>query len=195
MKPVPHALPDRPSDRSRRRCVVALGLAWVAPAGAVLAQEAAPTPDAEKAAYLLRFPGYVDWPAGTFPAADTPVVIGVAGAPGVVAELNKALARTAPGRPVRLRVLEADGPVEGLHLLFVGSDARSATAAWAARVQGRPVLLVADGPDGLGAGAMINFMTVQGRLRFEAAPAVAEAAQLKISSRLLGVAERIGHGP
>jgi hypothetical protein len=38
---------------------------------------------------------------------------------------------------------------------------------------------------------MLNFVPVQGRIRFEAAPVVAERAGLKLGSRLLAVAERV----
>ena len=56
---------------------------------------------------------------------------------------------------------------------------------------GRPLLVVSDVPEGLPEGSALNFITMGRRVRFEAAPQVAERAGLKLSARLLAVAERV----
>lgn len=55
----------------------------------------------------------------------------------------------------------------------------------------RPVLVVADAPDGLRHGAMVNFQLVDQRVRFEISPRNARAARLVLSSRLLSAAIRV----
>jgi hypothetical protein len=153
--------------------------------------------DAVKAAYLFRFLGYVDWPPNALGAADAPLVIGVYGADAVFAELQRVLpGRNLQGRPLQARRLAApDAPLEGVHVVFVGEPGSAALAGWAARLRERPVLLVSADPAGLRAGAMLNFVLVQGRVRFEAAPFQAERSGLKLSSKLLAVAERVLNGP
>ena len=56
---------------------------------------------------------------------------------------------------------------------------------------GRPILAVTDAPTGLADGGALNFVPVQGRVRFEASLPAAERAGLRLSSRLLAVAERV----
>ena len=142
---------------------------------------------AVKAALQTKFLAYVDWPSAVFPAADTPLVVGVIGADALNAELQAVVAgRDVNGRSVATRRLGPNDNVEGLHAVFVG---RGVPAGVLERLRGRAVLIVAEG--GLEPGVMLNFVPVGGRVRFEAAPAAAERVGLKLGSRLLSVAERV----
>lgn len=166
-----------------------LAAAWAMPAVA----QPAPSADQVKAAYLHKFAGYVDWPPKAFTDAATPLVIGVVGAESVFAELSRLVAgRSVQGRSIEVRRLPAAGPVPDVHVVFFGRDVgREATAALLAAYRGRPVLTVTDAPQGLDSGAILNFLEIDNRVRFEAAPAVAELGGLRLSSRLLAVAEHV----
>ena len=165
-------------------------LASVQPGGAAAQVLSAPA-DEVKAAYLYRFVGYIEWPETAFARPSSPLVIGVAGADAVYAELNRVLAgRTAHGRAVAARRLAAGDPTDGVHVLFAG-DAALLGSAWLQRVRDRPVLLVSDAPLGLEGGSTLNFVLVDDRLRFEASLQAAERAGLKVSSRLLALAQRV----
>jgi hypothetical protein len=143
---------------------------------------------AVKAAYLYKFLPYVDWPPSALPDADTPLVIGVFGADAVARELERIISgKQVNGHPVVARRIAEGETLEGLHVLFVGRGA--AHQRLMERVRGRPVLVVTD--SNLDAGGMLNFIPVDGRIRFEAAPAAAERAGIKLGSRLLAVAERV----
>ena len=67
-----------------------------------------PRPEQEiKAAFLYKFPSYVDWPAGAFASGSSPIVVGVLGAHGVADELRAIVARRPIGQhPVDVRVDE-----------------------------------------------------------------------------------------
>jgi hypothetical protein len=139
-----------------------------------------------KAAYLLRFPGFVEWPV-----VGPQRVLAVAGAPDVLAALQQHAAVRPPGaHEVTARALRSGDPVDDVHLLFVGGP-RSYAESWALRLQGRPVLLVTDVPEGLPEGSAINFVQVGERLRFEVSLRALERARLKASARLLGVALKV----
>jgi len=143
-----------------------------------------------KAAYLYKFLTYVDWPATAFASAASPQVIGVMGADDVFADLQRLVAgRTVNGHPlVATRVAPGDS-VELLHVLYIG---RSAPAAAVLRtVATRPILTITDARSGLAEGSALNFVLVEGRVRFEASLPAAERAGLKLSARLLAVAERV----
>jgi len=73
-----------------------------------------------KAAFLYKFAGYVDWPAGAFPTNDTPVTIGVLGDDALASELSALVeGRTSGGRPVAVVRLRAIDPVPDVRVLFV----------------------------------------------------------------------------
>jgi hypothetical protein len=77
-----------------------------------------------------------------------------------------------------------------LHVAFVGGDARGLAAALAAGT-GRPVLTITAAPPGATTTGMINFVVVDDKVRFDVALPPADAARLKISSRLLAVARKV----
>lgn len=170
----------------RALLLMLLGASWGA--GARAAPRAAP--EEVKAAYLYRFVDYVEWPAG---AADAGLRIGVAGADAVLAELRKLLAARPPsGRGIEAVPVAAGARAEGVALLFIGGTPTAVTREWIERLtREQPLLVVTEGPQGLAAGSALNFVAVGDRLRFEAAPQAAVAAGIKLSSRLLAIAERV----
>lgn len=143
-----------------------------------------------KAAYLFRFLSYIEWPAGLLPEAASPLVIGVAGAEDVFEELQALVAdrQIDDGRPVLARRVAAGDSLDGLHAIFIGRGAPQSRLL--ERLRGRPVLVVTDSTVEAERG-MLHFVPVQGRIRFEASPAAAERAGLKLGARLLAVAERV----
>ena len=145
-----------------------------------------------KAAFLYRFLSFVEWPAQSFARADAPLVIGVLGADEVHASLQAIVpGRSAHGRAIEVRRLKEGERLAGLHLLFVGR----AAAASLPKLPAQPGLLVVSEADGaLEQGAMINFLLVEGRVRFEVAPDAAERRGLRISSRMLAVAQHVKPG-
>lgn len=173
----------------RLLCTLLLGALLAATAAA----QPAPLEASVKAAYLYKFTGFVEWPDGAFAAPTAPIVIGVAGADEVHAELELALAgRTAQERPLLARRLRAGDPLDGVHMLFLGSDLGAAERGRLLQAAtGRPLLVVTDDPVGLAAGGALNFVNVGGRVRFEASQVNAQRAGLRLSARLLGVAERV----
>ena len=147
-----------------------------------------------KAAYLYKFGSYIEWPPASFASADSTLKIGILGADGLADALLKISAgRTINGHPVSVRKLRREDAIGGLNVLFIGKGVRLADILAATR--GQPVLTVTDTEDALAAGSMINFVMVDGKLRFDAAPRAALLGNLVISARLLAVAHRVAAGP
>ena len=159
-------------------------------AASALAQQ--PQEHEVKAAFLYKFPSFVEWPAQSFARADTPLVIGVLGADEVHASLLEMVqGRPLQGRPVEVRRLKEGERTFGIHVLFVGR----AVAAILPKLGAAPGLLVVSEVDGaLEQGAMINFLRIDGRVRFEVAPEAAERRGMRISSRMLAVAQHVKPG-
>jgi hypothetical protein len=170
------------------RVAVLLWLAW---AGVAFGQPApAPRDSAVKAAFLYKFPGFVDWPAGTFARPDTPLVIGVAGNDAVATDLEQIVAGRPPdGRPVSVRRLR-EGEAAAVHVLLVGAGREARVRETVAAVPG-PVLVVTEQDNGLQFGSVLNFVVEDGRVRFAASQAAAEARGLRLSARLLAVAQSV----
>ncbi|MES2952260.1 MAG: YfiR family protein [Pseudomonadota bacterium] len=145
-----------------------------------------------KAAYLYKFASYVDWPASALTLADAPVTIGVLGADEIATELNNINSgRPANSRPIEVKRLKPGEPLTGIQMLFIGREESARLKRLQDSLQSRPVLTVTDSAGALGNGSVINFVTVDDRIRFEVSVAQAEQSGLKISARLLGVAQKI----
>jgi len=145
-----------------------------------------------KAAFLFKFGSYVEWPAGTFATANSPLTIGVIDADELAGELTSIVAgRDVGGRPVVVRRLHEGDPVAGLNILFVGKASNGKLANLLAPVKGRATLSVTEADGALALGSTINFVVVDGKIRFDVALQPAAAANLRISSRLLAVARKV----
>jgi hypothetical protein len=168
--------------------VLAVGLASPRPAQA----DAQADEYRVKAAFLYKFGGYVEWPDRSFARADSPVAIGVMGADALADELAQIVSgRNVNGRPVLVRKLRPGDPIAGLHILFIGRVDRGRLAEILAAAKGQALLTVTESEEGLELGSMINFVVVENKVRFDVAPPPSESDNLKISTRLLGVARKV----
>ena len=147
---------------------------------------------AVKADYLYQFLGYVEFVKSSLPQPDTPLMIGVIGADDVFNALADILPlRTINNRAVwRKRLADGDS-LAGVHLLFVGKKVDLAQNPLVKTARSSSILLVTDTPNGLNAGAIFNFIVSGEHLRFEASLEAADRASLKISSRVLALAEHV----
>jgi hypothetical protein len=147
-----------------------------------------------KAAFLYKFLGYAEFPTSAFAGPGSPMVIGVFGADDLAAELARIVSgRTVNGRPVLVRVLRESELAMQVHLLFIGGlDA--GRVGRVVRAAGNALLVVTECEGGLQQGSAINFRIVDERVRFDVALDAAERNGIKLSSRLLTVANRVQRG-
>ena len=144
-----------------------------------------PLADRVKAAFLYRFTEFVTWPEMVSTA---PFVIGVVGDDTMVQELHQiVIGRLIRGRPPELRRLNAGDSLDDCELIFVGDSERRRLAQIISAAP-RGALIVTESGGALGLGSMINFVVVDGRVRFEIAANTAERHGVRLSSRLLAVA-------
>jgi hypothetical protein len=148
-----------------------------------------------KAAFLLRFGQFVQWPQDAAQASGGALTITVAGAEAVYAALVQQVAqRPAQARPTVVRQLRSAEDLAQTHILFIGNDARAQIESLAASTSKRPILIVTESADAIEHGSMINFIVAERRVRFEIALDTAERASLTLSSRLLSIAARVHRG-
>jgi len=193
MAPVIHA----GMGRLARRVVVstALSAAWVVTSAGALAQTDAVAEVSQQqveAAYLYKFGGYVTWPDKAFANADSPIVIGVAGADRLADDLKSVVSgRSIGNRPVVVRRLGADDALTGVHILFIGGASTAQASGLIESSRGQPILVVTEGANGLSAGGAISLIVVDNRVRFDVSLDAAQQNGLKLSALLLSVAHSV----
>jgi hypothetical protein len=147
-----------------------------------------------KAAFIFRFPDYVDWPDSAFPGPDRPFTIGVLGADAFAEGLLKTVpGRKVDNRPLAVRRLRRGDSVAGLQVLFIGASENAREVL--GPLKGQPVLTVTESEQAFVQGSMVNFVVVDDKVRFDVALTPAEQANLKISARLLSVARKVESRP
>ena len=167
-----------------------IGVMLVLATGRSPAQPTAYSVESVKAAFLYRFLEYVDWPVDA--NNEGPLTIAVLGDESLTTELHRNVrGRTAHGREIRARAVQTVQEGLDAHVLFVSASARKKLAAVGGAHDRDPVLIVTEGDGALEAGAVINFVVVDGNVRFEVSLPAAEQRGLKLSSRLLNVALRV----
>lgn len=145
-----------------------------------------------KAAYLLNFTKFVEWPATAFTNATAPFVVGLVGDDPFGSMLQEAFSgQTVGGRPIVLRRFPVGAKINDCHVLFLSRSARETQEGLLATLQGRPILTVGETEQFLEAGGLINFVLTKERVRFEVNARSAERAGLKLGAKLLGVAARV----
>ena len=126
------------------------------------------------------------------PAQRHPIVIGVVNADDIAAELEQIVqGRTAQGRRLQVRRMAPAEAPTGVHVLFIGGEAAPKVLQAAKTLTERSVLTITGIERGMDHGSVINFVHVDGRVRFEVNVGVAEKSGLRLSSRLLTVATRV----
>jgi YfiR/HmsC-like len=144
-----------------------------------------------EAAYLYKFGAYVTWPDKAFATPDSPIVIGVAGTERLASELEALVAGRSIGtRPVVVRRMHADTPLNGLHILFI-TDKELQSSGLIQAAHNQPILLVTEGAAGLGQGAAVSFVVVDDRVRFDVSLDTVQESGLKLSAALLSVAHLV----
>lgn len=190
-----------PPDRTRRRLALRtfalpLLLAAAGTAAPALAQAAGAQALERrvKAAFLYKFLGYADFPPRAFADAGAPLTIAVVGSDDMAAELSRiAAGRVIAGRPIAVRRVAENDAAPPVHLLFV-SGADSERAGRVLRGASSAFLTVTECELGLRHGSVINFRIVDERVRFDVSLDAAEKNNVKLSSRLLTVANRVQKG-
>jgi hypothetical protein len=145
-----------------------------------------------KAAFIINFLKFVEWPAADL-SSGAGLTVAVLGDDAFGAVLSRASAgQTVQSRGVTVRAITRAGDANGAHLLFIaGSQERSLSAILRA-IEGRAVLTVGDTEGYAQAGVMLNLYTFDQRMRIEANTTAAARAGVRLSSQLLRLARIVG---
>jgi hypothetical protein len=179
---------------------------WVRPIVGLLAMlclmlESSPvsaqSEDQIKAAYLLHFARYVEWPESAFSSRKSPVQICMLESDGfhsVVA--STVVDKTVGSRSVEAVIVENAATATSCHIFFVGDLGKGSLENESLEevltsLGDASVFSVGNDPDFARRGGVANFFRASNKIRFAINRGAASSAGLKISSRLLRLAKLV----
>lgn len=167
-------------------------MGWAAVTSVSIAEEPLASEYQVKAAFLVNFPKYAEWPASAFVETKSPIVIAVLGETPVTGEIQKVIeGRTVDGRKIVLKRL-ASGEEPGVcHILFISAVEQRHLPEVLVKLKDTSVLTVGESDNFLEDGGIINLARRDQRVALEVNLVAANKAQIKISSKLLGVASMV----
>ncbi len=143
-----------------------------------------------KAAFLYNFAKFVEWPAGTFANSTDPIVICIVGQnPFGSALENMVQGKKVGDRTFAVRRFPDTLQASQCQILFIGATEWKRTRALLDAVKSQGVLTVGETDDFTALGGIINFRLDGPRVRIQVDLQMAEHARLRISSKLLSLAE------
>ena len=146
------------------------------------------TEPALKAVFIYNFALFTDWPADAIPPA-APLAICVLGDDAVQGALEREVkGRRVGGRAIAVTPMTNGSQPRACHVIYVSRVSPAEASRIVAGVRDLPVLTISDLESFTGLGGIAQLYFDNGRLRFIVGRDAAQRARLRISSRLLGLA-------
>jgi len=167
---------------------VLIGSACVLATAEAQAQPVASKEYQLKAACLLHFAHFAEWPADAFASADAPFRIGVLGEDPFGLTLDEIVrGETAANRKIEIVRSRRVEDIKSCQLVFISKSERLRLPEIFSSLDSAPVLTVGEVDGFARRGGIINFYVEANKVRFEINPAAARRKGLKLSSQLLAL--------
>jgi hypothetical protein len=142
-----------------------------------------------KAGFVTSFANFVEWPPEAFKSPHDPFVICVLGRNPFGATLAGLVAGKVVGnRALMLRELMDVREAEGCHILFISASEHLRFRAILSSLREQSIFSIGDTNDFVSEGGVANLRIENGRVRIEINVVAAKEKNLRISSRLMGLA-------
>jgi len=143
-----------------------------------------------KAAMLYNLTYFVEWPGSAYPNRHSPIVLCILGEDPLAISLTTSIPEeTDDDRPVILRHVQSDKEFAGCHILYISSSQRKTAARIVSSLNGSSILTVGEMAQFAAHGGMIQFSLEDRHVRFDINLDAASRVGLKISSKLLALAQ------
>ena len=143
-----------------------------------------------KAAFIVKFAAFVEWPPAAFKGPADPLTICVMGRNPFGHQLESMVeGKAVDGRAFALRSLTDARDAIACHILFISSSERLHFRSILDTLKNSSVLPVGDTDDFIAEGGVINLRLESGKVRIEIDARAAKTKNLRISSRLLDLAQ------
>src|SRR5690606_5419148 len=154
------------------------------------AQDSKPSHDKIKAIFLYNLTQFVEWPPYAFKEKDDPLIVGILGEDPFEVYLKEVISgEQTNGHPIVLHHYGLEEDITECHVLYVNLSNPDLLNQTLQNLKGKSILTVSDDAGFLDAGGMIQFINVNNKVHIKINPDASSAADLKLSSRLLHVAE------
>lgn len=191
------ALVNRSPERLRwhRQCrswwslVLACGLALGRAMPSVANDDTGANEYALKTAFVYNLAKFTEWPERTFMDESSPVTLCVVGENRFADTATAVTGKTVHGRALELRQLSVEQDATRCHILFVAQDTAAPTRDVLASVRNRSVLAIGESDSFLREGGVINLAVSGNNVKFTVNVSAMQRSGLKISSKLLRLAE------
>ena len=141
-----------------------------------------------KAAYLFNFVKFVEWPSHAFPNEASPLIIGVVGDDKFSQAIEQTInGKTANGRYLLVKRFANFKALTTCHMVFIRASEKERIQQTLAA--SGPALTVGESEGFAHRGGIINFTFSASKLQLEINQTSAERAGLKISAKLLSLAQ------
>jgi hypothetical protein len=148
-----------------------------------------------KAIFLFNFVQFVTWPAAAFPGPHAPITIGILGNDPFGPFLEEAVrGEVIDGRSLTIKRFQGIDEASDSQVLFVSKSEAGRLRQILAALRGTSILTVGETEAFARQGGIINFITVDNKVRYEINVGAARRANLDISSKLLRLAKIVGTG-
>jgi YfiR/HmsC-like len=145
-----------------------------------------------KALCLLNFAKYIEWPAQTFAASNSPIKVGIFGENKFGDDLKIAMQGKCIGeRPIEIKAVSSEPEWRNCQVLFISESENKREAGILNRVKSLPILTVGESEEFLAEGGVVRFLLKDGKVRFEVNLNAARTARLGISSKMLSLADTV----
>ncbi len=147
-----------------------------------------------KAAFLYNFAKFTAWPAEAFPDPQTPLQLGILGEDPFGADMESIEGKSIKERPLVITQITQAADAERCHILFVSTSEEGRLSAILDDLRERPILTIADMANFARAGGIIGLKTTEDQIRFDINVDAANAADVKLSSKLLRLGNIVSTG-
>jgi hypothetical protein len=165
-----------------------------APFGA-LAEERTSDEYQVKAAYLLNFAKFVEWPPGVFSSPDAPITLCVLGKSPFGSMLDAIQGKIVNGRKVLVNLSMDVQNVKVCHLLFISASEEASLPFILKELKNTKILVTGDMQHFAQRGGVIGFVIRDMKIGFEINMDAARRSGITISSRLLSLARVVHDSP
>jgi len=143
-----------------------------------------------KGLFLLNFAKFIEWPPKAFNGLDDSLRICVLGENSFNSVLGDAIrGKSIANRLFVLTPISGDRDAGACHIVFIPDGDRKRSRVMLGDLKGLSVLTVGETDDFLATGGMIRFTLKDARVRFEIDGDSTARANLKVSSKLMSLAE------
>lgn len=148
-----------------------------------------------KAAYLLNFAKFVEWPPGVFSGPDAPITLCVLGKNPFGDMLDAIQGKIVNGRKVLVNLSMDVQSVKACQLLFVSASEEASLPSILKELKNTKILVTGDMQHFAQRGGVIGFVTRDMKIGFEINVDAARRSGITISSRLLSLARVVHDSP